>query len=207
MGLSKSKKFILKKETLVIGVDEVGRGCLAGPVYAAAVFLRHSKHNKYLKDSKVLSPKKRQELSQLIQVEHSFAIGIASVEEIDELNIFQAALLAMHRAVESLSLIAEGLSEALVVIDGNQRIPNFSRAQQTMVNGDSLVPAISAASIVAKVARDQRMVELAEKFPQYGFELHKGYGTEVHRQAIAQHGPCEWHRRSFRGVVEHYSAE
>lgn len=189
---------------LLIGVDEVGRGCLAGPVYASAVFLRHTKLNKHLKDSKLLSPKSRQELAQLIQDEHSFAIGIASVEEIDELNILQAALLAMHRAVESLTLSTEGLSEALVVIDGNQKIPNFSRPQQTLVGGDNLVPAISAASIVAKVARDKRMAELAEKYPQYGFELHKGYGTEVHRKAIAKHGPCEWHRRSFRGVAEYF---
>lgn len=193
----------IPKDTFIIGVDEVGRGCLAGPVYASAVFLRHDKSNSLFRDSKALSPKKRQEVSKLIQDEHGFAIGIASVQEIDELNILQAALLAMHRAVEKLVKQEPKLIEALVLVDGNQRIPNFSRAQKTVIGGDALVPAISAASIVAKVARDNWMVNLASEFPQYGFELHKGYGTEAHRKAIRNHGPCEWHRRSFKGVEEH----
>ena len=197
-----AKKLILEN-TLIIGVDEVGRGCLAGPVYASAVYLRHTDNNSSFKDSKALSPKKRQEISQLVQVEHEFAIGIASVEEIDELNILQAALLAMKRAVEELMSKNTLLKEALVVIDGNQKIPNFSVQQRTVIGGDSVVPAISAASIVAKVARDQRMVEIAKEFPQYGFEVHKGYGTQAHRKAIAEHGPCVWHRRSFKGVEEH----
>lgn len=188
---------------MIIGVDEVGRGCLAGPVYASAVFLRHPKHDLLFKDSKALSPKKRQEISQVIQNEHAFAIGIASVEEIDELNILQAALLAMKRAVEQLIVENPELEKALVVIDGNQKIPNFSRRQKTVIGGDATVPAISAASIVAKVARDQRMVDLATEYPVYGFEVHKGYGTKAHREAVAKHGPCEWHRRSFKGIKEH----
>lgn len=186
-------------DTLIIGVDEVGRGCLAGPVYASAVHLRHPKHNRKFKDSKALSPKTRHEVSQLIQSDHCFAIGIASVEEIDELNILHAALLAMHRAVESLISANPFLEEALIVVDGNQKIRNTNRKQQTVIGGDALIAEISAASIVAKVARDQWMVELATKFPQYGFDLHKGYGTKVHREAIRNHGPCEWHRKSFKG--------
>ncbi len=194
----------IPKDTLIIGVDEVGRGCLAGPVYASAVFLRHNKKRSMFRDSKALSPKKRQEISDLICSEHGFAIGIASVEEINELNILQAALLAMHRAVEDLVSREPHLLNAVVLVDGNQRIPNFSRAQKTVIGGDALVPAISAASIVAKVARDNWMVNLANEFPEYGFDLHKGYGTEAHRKAITQHGPCQWHRRSFKGVQEHY---
>ncbi len=195
--------FKIPKNTLIIGVDEVGRGCLAGPVYASAVFLRHDKNDSLFRDSKALSPKKRQEVSKLIQDEHGFAIGIASVQEIDELNILQAALLAMHRAVEELVSSEPKLLDAVVLVDGNQRIPNFDRAQKTVIGGDALVPAISAASIVAKVARDNWMVNLAGEFPQYGFELHKGYGTQAHRKAIASHGPCEWHRSSFKGVQEY----
>lgn len=193
----------IPKDTIIIGVDEVGRGCLAGPVYASAVYLRHKKHHSMFRDSKALSPKKRLEVSEIVRSEHGFAIGIASVEEIDELNILQAALLAMSRAIEDLINQNPELEKALVLIDGNQKIPNFSRPQKTVIGGDALVPAISAASIVAKVARDQWMVDLASQFPQYGFELHKGYGTKTHRSAIESHGPCQWHRRSFKGVQEY----
>ncbi len=183
----------------VIGVDEVGRGCLAGPVYASAVIFRSDILSDLVTDSKLLSEKRRDELAEQILKEHHVGIGYATVEEIDQINILQASLLAMKRAVEQLNV-----KGGHVLIDGNQKIPNLLGFQQTtVIKGDLRVATISAASIVAKVTRDRLMAELGETFPHYGFSSHKGYSTQAHKAAIAQHGPCFAHRKTFAGVKEH----
>lgn len=184
----------------VIGVDEVGRGCLAGPVYAAAVSFKSDILADLVTDSKLLSEKRREELAQEILHHHHVGIAFATVEEIDELNILQASLLAMKRAVEKLEARC-----GHVLIDGNQKIPHLPAhfQQTTVVKGDLRVALISAASIVAKVTRDQLMKDMALQYPHYGFEKHKGYSTLIHKQSIALHGPCPHHRKSFSGVKEH----
>lgn len=184
----------------VIGVDEVGRGCLAGPVYAAAVSLDNDLISNVLTDSKLLSEKRREELAEVIKAHHRWSLGFASVEEIDQLNILNAALLAMRRAVEGL-----GLSSGHVLVDGNKKIPGLSPQwlQTTIVKGDLRVAPISAASIIAKVARDHLMKELGREYPAYGFEIHKGYSTAQHKGAIESVGPCIIHRRTFSGVKEY----
>lgn len=191
--------------TPVIGVDEVGRGCLAGAVYAAAVFIEVPNLSRKLcaelTDSKLLSEKRREELSALILAHHQFGLGSASVEEIDQINILQASLLAMKRAVLALE---EKLHQQAghVLIDGNFRIPGLLRTQTPIVKGDLRCLPISAASIVAKVARDREMRLAAEAYPIYGFEKHKGYASEFHRKAIQAHGPAKIHRQTFKGVKE-----
>lgn len=177
---------------LICGIDEAGRGPLAGPVCAAAVILPEHAEIPGLNDSKKLSDKKRRELMPLIK-EQALAYGIAfaSEAEIDEINILQATFLAMKRALELLNIQPD-----LVLVDGN-RDPNLGLTTETVVHGDSLSANIAAASVLAKVTRDDLMIELAEKYPQYGFEVHKGYGTKVHYQALEQFGPCEIHRQSF----------
>ena len=183
----------------VIGVDEVGRGCLAGPVYAAAVIFRSDILSDLVTDSKLLSESRRDELAEQILKEHHVGIGSATVEEIDEINILQASLLAMKRAIEQLNV-----KGGHVLIDGNQKIPGLQGFEQTtVIKGDLRVATISAASIVAKVTRDRLMKELGDQFPHYGFSSHKGYSTQAHKAAIAQHGPCFAHRRTFAGVKEH----
>jgi len=176
---------------LIAGIDEVGRGCLAGPVYAAAVVLPDDHGLVGLRDSKKLSAVARSRLAQQICSEFDYAIGIAEVEEIDTINILQATLLAMQRAVA-------GLRQAptLCRVDGN-RPPRLSCAVETVVGGDALVPSIMAASIVAKVARDAAMIEWHARYPNYGLDRHKGYGTPAHLAALAAHGPSEIHRLSF----------
>jgi ribonuclease HII len=186
----------------IVGVDEVGRGCLAGPVFAAAVCLKSDSSNHFLTDSKLISEKRREEFAPLIIAEHWTGIGSASVEEIDELNILQASLLAMQRAVLELEK-QMGVRSGHILVDGNQRIPYFERQQTTVIKGDLRCLPISAASIVAKVARDTLMRELSKDFPVYGFESHKGYGSEAHRKAISIHGPISHHRKSFSGVREY----
>ncbi|MBX7232068.1 MAG: ribonuclease HII [Bdellovibrionales bacterium] len=187
----------------VIGVDEVGRGCLAGPVYAAAVILNESVARSHYTDSKLLSASRRLELSEEIKALHRVGIGFASVEEIEQINILQAALLAMKRAVLNLSL-----NFGHLVVDGNQKIPGLGQfSQTTLIKGDLRAEPVAAASIVAKVARDQLLTELELEFPQYGFSRHKGYSTAAHKAAIAQFGPCPIHRRTFAGVREFCEAE
>lgn len=188
----------------IVGVDEVGRGCLAGPVYAAAVCLKSDEIISELTDSKLISEKRREILSPLIQQHHWCGLGFATVEEIDELNIFQASLLAMKRAVENLES-AMGLKTGHLLVDGSFKVPGLDRNQTTLVKGDLRCAPISAASIIAKVARDQLMKELSREYPVYGFENHKGYASPVHKKAIEQAGPCKVHRRSFSGVKEHLS--
>lgn len=183
----------------IIGVDEVGRGCLAGPVYAAAVIFKSDALSDLVTDSKLLSEKRRDEMAELILKEHHVGIGSATVEEIDELNILNAALLAMKRAVQQL-----GVKSGHVLVDGNKKIPDLRGFEQTtVIKGDLRVAPISAASIVAKVTRDRLMKELGVQYPHYGFEVHKGYSTPVHKQSIVTHGPCIMHRRSFAGVKEY----
>lgn len=177
---------------LICGVDEAGRGPLAGPVCAAAVILPHGLEIPGLTDSKKLSDKKRRELVPIIQQEAvSYGIGLASREEIDEINILQATFLAMERALAALSV-----RPGLVLIDGN-REKDFGLPVKTVVKGDSLSMNIAAASVLAKVTRDDLMLEMAKVYPQYGFEIHKGYGTRAHYDALRAYGPCPIHRMTF----------
>ena len=177
---------------LVAGVDEVGRGPLAGPVVAAAVILLRPL--KGLADSKVLCAEERERLAGLLQTRSRIGIGAASVAEIDRFNILQASLLAMRRAVLRLECLPE-----LALVDGN-KAPDLPCPVQTIVDGDALVPAISAASIVAKVTRDRLMRRLAARYPGYGWDTNVGYATSAHRAAIWQLGVCCHHRRSFAAV-------
>ncbi|MSQ89347.1 MAG: ribonuclease HII [Betaproteobacteria bacterium] len=179
----------------VCGVDEAGRGPLAGPVFAAAVILDPAKPIEGLKDSKLLSASRREELAALIlKNSTSYAIAYASVEEIDCLNILQATLLAMRRAVHAL-----GMRPDEAWIDG-QHCPDLPCLARAIVRGDRLHPVISAASILAKTARDAEMRRLHARFPQYGFDRHKGYPTPTHLALLERHGPSESHRRSFAPV-------
>ena len=180
---------------LIAGVDEVGRGPLAGPVIAAAVILDETKPLEGLADSKVLSATRREELASLIRERAlCWALGRAEVEEIDRLNILRASLLAMQRAVAALSLPPE-----LVLVDGNQ-VPDLQCVVQAIVRGDATVPAISAASILAKVTRDAEMIQMDVLYPEYGFSKHKGYPTEHHLMALEKCGVSLIHRRSFGPV-------
>jgi len=180
---------------LAAGTDEVGRGPLAGDVVAAAVILDPKKPIAGLNDSKKLSERKRLDcFIQIKQKSRAYAIGRASVAEIDRLNILQASLLAMHRAVAALELQPE-----FVYVDGNY-CPQWAYPSQAIIRGDSLVPSIAAASIIAKVTRDQEMVELDAKYPGYGFAQHKGYPTPAHLAALKSLGPSAVHRCSFAPV-------
>ena len=180
---------------LVAGVDEAGRGPLAGPVVAAAVILDDLQPIKGLADSKVLSPRKREKLYDEIRARAlCCSIASASVAEIDQINILQATLLAMKRAVEGLRILPQR-----VVVDGN-RVPVLRVPVEALVKGDALMPAISAASILAKVERDRLCSALHEAHPTYGFATHKGYPTPEHLAALRQHGPCPEHRRTFAPV-------
>ena len=177
---------------VICGVDEAGRGPLAGPVCAAVVILPRGMEIPGLTDSKKLTDKKRRELMPVIKEQAiAYGIGFASEKEIDEINILQATYLAMERALAQL----EGKA-ALALIDGN-RAKDFGLPVKTVVKGDSLSANIAAASVLAKVTRDDIMVEMAEKYPEYGFEIHKGYGTKAHYAALTEHGPCEIHRMTF----------
>lgn len=177
------------------GVDEAGRGPLAGDVYAAAVILDPTQPIDGLADSKVLTEKRRDALAPLIQQRAlAWCVALASVEEIDQMNILQATLLAMQRAVLGLKIAPQ-----LAWVDGNQA-PRLNCRVQTVIKGDALVPAISAASILAKTARDADLMRLHGLYPSYGFNLHKGYGTALHMARLKEFGPCPAHRRSFAPV-------
>lgn len=179
---------------LTAGVDEVGRGPLAGSVVAAAVILP-SDFSVPLMDSKKLTAKARLLLVDKIKSGAvAWALGEASVAEIDKINILQASLLAMRRAVDALTIKPE-----MVLVDGN-KLPVWDYAARAIIKGDQTEPTISAASIIAKVARDQMLVELDAQYPEYGFAKHKGYGTKAHMLALQEHGPCPWHRKSFAPV-------
>lgn len=177
---------------IVCGVDEAGRGPLAGPVCAAAVILPPNVEIPGLNDSKKLTDKKRRELFPVIKdMAIAYGIGYATHEEIDEINILQATYLAMERALAQLSVKPE-----MALIDGN-RAKDFGLPVRTVVKGDSLSASIAAASVLAKVSRDDLMLQLAEEYPHYGFEIHKGYGTKAHYEAIRAHGPSPVHRKTF----------
>lgn len=176
----------------ICGVDEAGRGPLAGPVCAAAVILPANIEIPGLNDSKKLSDKRRRELYPVIMEQAiAYGIGCADHNEIDQINILQATFLAMERAIGALSVKPE-----LALIDGN-REKDFGIPVKTVIHGDSLSASIAAASILAKVTRDDIMLQMAETYPQYGFDIHKGYGTKAHYQALAEHGPCPIHRMTF----------
>lgn len=176
----------------ICGIDEAGRGPLAGPVCAAAVILPEGLDIPGLNDSKKLTDKKRRELFPIIEEQAiAFGIGWASQEEIDDINILQATFLAMSRAVEQLSIRPD-----LALVDGN-RAPTLDLPVETVVKGDSLSASIAAASVLAKVSRDDVMLRMAEEYPGYGFEVHKGYGTKAHYEALRNLGPSPIHRRTF----------
>ena len=183
----------------ICGVDEAGRGPLVGSVVAGAVVLDPNQPIMGLRDSKKLSPARREKLyAEIMQKARAWGVGQASPGEIDTLNILQATMLAMRRAIEALSeRLGEWPSKAL--IDGN-RCPILPIASEAIIKGDAKEPAISAASIIAKVTRDQQMQVLHTQYPQYGFNQHMGYPTEAHMQALKQFGPCEEHRRTFAPV-------
>lgn len=180
---------------MIVGVDEAGRGPLAGPVVAAAVILC-PEGIAGLDDSKKLSAKRRAELEDQIKAQCRWAIGEASVEEIDRINILQATMLAMTRAVEAL-----GVEPAEVLVDGN-RLPRWRYAARAIIGGDALHPCISAASIIAKEHRDRFMIRMAQDFPGFGWERNMGYGTAEHLAALRQYGPTPLHRTSFAPVAQ-----
>jgi ribonuclease HII len=201
----RSSKFLKAEQTplswdtpgLVAGVDEAGRGPLMGPVVAAAVILDELNPIKGLADSKKLTPQRREELYDQIRAKAlCCSIALATAEEIDRLNILQATMLAMKRAVESLRL-----KPNKVLVDGN-RLPTLVILSEAVIGGDAIVPAISAASILAKVYRDRWCAEFHLEYPQYGFAAHKGYCTAEHLAALREHGACPQHRRSFAPVAE-----
>ena len=177
---------------IICGVDEAGRGPLAGPVYAAAVILPKHLQIPGLNDSKKLSDKRRRELCPVICDQAlAYGIGFATEQEIDEINILQATFLAMERAMAQLKIRPD-----LALIDGNRQ-KDFGLPVKTIVKGDSRSANIAAASVLAKVSRDDWMISMAEKYPEYGFEIHKGYGTRAHYQALEAYGPSPIHRMSF----------
>lgn len=176
------------------GTDEAGRGCLAGPVYAAAVILPDDFHHPLLNDSKQLTETRRNKLRPIIETEAmAWAVGIVTAEEIDRINILNASILAMHRALDGLDI-----RPGAVIVDGNRFKPYGGLPWQTFVKGDGRYGNIAAASILAKTHRDEAMRQLAEQYPQYHWEVNKGYPTRDHRAAIAEHGPSPLHRLSFR---------
>jgi ribonuclease HII len=182
---------------MVAGVDEAGRGPIAGPVVSAAVVLPENFDVPGINDSKKLSEKKREALFPMIQTQAiSFGIGLADHEEIDRINILQASLLSMKRAVEDLQMTPDYL-----LIDGKFTI-DTSLNQRCVIKGDALSLSIAAASILAKVTRDRIMADLDVQYPQYGLKRHKGYPTKAHKEAILTHGPCPVHRKSFKGVKD-----
>ena len=184
------------KELITAGVDEVGRGCLAGPVVSAAVILKEGINLKLLKDSKKITFKKREEISKHIKNNSYFAIGVASVEEILYLNILQASLLSMKRAIKKLAV-----KPGLTLIDGNFA-PKGLKNYKTIVNGDEKIKVISAASIVAKVYRDTFMIKLSEKFSNYAWERNFGYGTKAHLDGLKKFGITTHHRKGFKPIYK-----
>lgn len=186
------KEALAKGYKLVCGVDEAGRGPLAGPVCAAAVILPEGVIIDGVNDSKKLSEKKRESLFDVIREQAlSYSIAYATVDEIEEINILNATMLAMRRAIDGLDIKAD-----YAMIDGN-KIPPLDIDAECIVKGDAKSMSIACASILAKVSRDRLLYKYAEEYPMYGFDKHKGYGTKVHREAILKYGPCPYHRKSF----------
>ena len=180
--------------TAEAGCDEAGRGCLAGPVFAAAVILPESFSHPWLNDSKQLTQRRREELRPIIESEAlAWAVASVSAREIDSINILRASILAMHRALDSLTMRPKAIA-----VDGNRFSPYADIPYATFVKGDGRFANIAAASVLAKTYRDHHMMQLAEQYPQYGWDVNKGYPTAAHRDAIARFGPCEHHRLTFR---------
>ncbi len=184
----------LKEKNITAGIDEVGRGCLAGPVVSAAVILKKGINLDLLKDSKKISFKRRLEISDHIKLHSHYAIGLASVEEILDLNILQASLLSMKRALDKLTVKPD-----LILIDGNFA-PIGLKNYKTIINGDEKIKVISAASIIAKVYRDNLMIKLADKFSNYAWESNFGYGTKAHLEGLKKFGVTTHHRKGFKPV-------
>ncbi|WP_294705549.1 ribonuclease HII [uncultured Fusobacterium sp.] len=190
-------KFDLDKGVKIIGVDEAGRGPLAGPVVAAAAKLKnYSEALQEINDSKKLTEKKREKLFDIILENFEIGIGIATPEEIDEINILNATFLAMRRALKDLEKKIE-IDDALILVDGNFKIREYFGNQEPVIKGDAKSLSIAAASIIAKVTRDRLMLEESKNYPEYQFEKHKGYGTKAHRTVLLQKGPTPIHRKSF----------
>ncbi len=184
----------LEQGRIEAGCDEAGRGCLAGPVFAAAVILPEGYCNELLNDSKKLSEHRRDELRTIVERDAlAWAVGVVTAEEIDHINILNASFLAMHRAIDALSVRPEHL-----LIDGNRFKPYRDIPHTCIVKGDGKMMSIAAASILAKTHRDEFMARIHEEFPQYAWNINKGYPTKAHRAAISQYGPSPYHRKSFR---------
>lgn len=184
----------LEQGRIEVGCDEAGRGCLAGPVFAAAVILPEGYCNELLNDSKKLTEHRRDELRAIIERDAlAWAVGVVTAEEIDHINILNASFLAMHRAVDALTVRPEHL-----LIDGNRFKPYHDTPHTCIVKGDGKMMSIAAASILAKTHRDEFMARIHEEFPQYAWNINKGYPTKAHRAAISQYGPSPYHRKSFR---------
>ncbi|NTW27040.1 MAG: ribonuclease HII [Candidatus Moranbacteria bacterium] len=209
------KDFALQGFTHIIGTDEVGRGPLCGPVLACAAMYKDpnfeipkglEKQFDLIRDSKKVSEKQREEIFDLIHEYFHVGIGLCDHETIDRINILEASFLSMKKAIQELKrnmgqeIWGEIEPKYIVLVDGNKQIPNLSMEQYAVIGGDKLVKSISAASIVAKVTRDRMMQLMHEKYPQYGLDKHKGYGTKMHMDALIQYGPCEIHRKSFAPV-------
>lgn len=189
-------QFDLEKGKEIIGIDEAGRGPLAGPVVAAAVKIKkYSDELQEINDSKKLTEKKREKLFDIILNNFEVGIGIATPEEIDEINILNATFLAMRRSIEELGKKTD--TDVLILVDGNFKIREYVGEQEPIIKGDAKSLSIAAASIIAKVTRDRMLVEDADKYPEYSFEKHKGYGTKAHREALLKYGPCPIHRKTF----------
>ncbi len=205
-------EFYSKGYKTIIGIDEVGRGPLAGPVVASACVLREMKKLKdveinfennlwnYVKDSKKLTHKKREEMFKFVGDNFFVGIGIVSPEVIDKVNILQATFLAMKKAVNELYKKNKLSENCMLLVDGNATIPNISKEQTCIIGGDNISKSIAAASIIAKVTRDRIMVDYGEMFPQYGFDAHKGYGTKAHMEALKNFGITPIHRKSFKPI-------
>jgi ribonuclease HII len=209
------KDFISQGFTHIIGTDEVGRGPLCGPVLACAAMYKDvhfqipadkQKQFDLIRDSKKLSEKQREEMFDFIAEHFYLGIGLCDHETIDRINILEASFLSMKKAIQELkrnmgqAIWGEIEPKYIILVDGNKQIPNFSMEQYAVIGGDKLVKSISAASIVAKVTRDRLMQKMHEKYPQYGLDKHKGYGTKVHMEALMKFGPCPIHRTSFAPV-------
>jgi len=214
------KGLLSKGYDFVIGIDEAGRGPLAGPVVACAAILKnyelrtclvgrrvmnYDKKFDLVRDSKTLSEKQRESIFDFIQENFFVGIGMCGHETIDRMNILEASFLAMKKAVADLirnkskveSRKLKELEKIIILVDGNKKIPNFSMEQRTIVGGDKIVKSISAASIIAKITRDRIMREMHKKYPEYGFARHKGYGTKFHMEALKKNGLCKIHRKTF----------
>ena len=199
------KQYFSQDHKLIAGIDEAGRGPLAGPVVAACVAIGEgdmekiatSKEFSWVKDSKKISEKRRVELAKLIRENFAVGVGVCHSETIDRMNILQATFLAMKLAINDCHKKAD-----IYLVDGKMALPNFSAPQKAIIDGDALVFVIAASSIIAKTERDEMMKDLHEKYPQYGFDKHKGYGTKVHLEALKKFGASEVHRKSFAPVAK-----